>query len=215
MLVQSYPGTALPLAAPPGDQTPGAVRSSSYFAFCDERYINLLTPQINRHTCFCVKRYRTRWTMTFAGKRALVTGASRGIRAVNDQFRSAAPWLSHNGPGCHCREIAMLHRNVLLLTAFVLIASAAHAESLSPINGASIHLGDTAGVAYYTVDQDAFQVVVTLAQGETGTPVRVIGTLNPGQSITFSTPNEVNTLPNAVEIRREGGKILVESAPIQ
>ena len=109
----------------------------------------------------------------------------------------------------------MSRRIVPLFSAFVLVASAAHAESLSPIEGASIHLGDTVGVAYYTADQGAFQVVVTLAQAETGTPVRVIGTLNPGQSLTFSTPHEANALPSTVEIRREGDKVLVESAPVQ
>ena len=30
------------------------------------------------------------------------------------------------------------------------------------------------GVAYYTVERDGFRVVTTLAQGETGTPVRMV-----------------------------------------
>src|SRR4051812_25335086 len=51
--------------------------------FCIDRYINTLTPIHNAPRHFCVDHYTKGWTMTeLAGKRALVTGASRGIGAA-------------------------------------------------------------------------------------------------------------------------------------
>jgi NAD(P)-dependent dehydrogenase (short-subunit alcohol dehydrogenase family) len=41
-----------------------------------------LTPSINRLKDFCVDHYKKDTTMMLAGKRALVTGASRGIGAA-------------------------------------------------------------------------------------------------------------------------------------
>ena len=62
-----------------------------------------------------------------------------------------------------------------LLSAISALAfvGAAHADSLRPIEGQSIRLGEVSGIAYYTVERDGFRVVATLAQGEQGTPVRV------------------------------------------
>lgn len=103
-------------------------------------------------------------------------------------------------------------RIALIAAAFVLAAGAAHADSLSPSESRSIHLGDVSGIAYYTVDPDGFRVVATLAQGETGTPVRVVGTLAPGQRLALSIPNEAGTPASTVEFRREGDQILVEKS---
>ncbi len=96
------------------------------------------------------------------------------------------------------------YRTVIAAAALALVAGTAHAEGLSPSEGRSIHLGDVAGVAYYTVDRDGFRVTATLAQGEAGTPVRVVGTLAPGQSLVLSTPHEVGTPASTVAFRREG-----------
>lgn len=102
------------------------------------------------------------------------------------------------------------HRIAFATLAFVLAAGAANAESLSPSAARSIHLGDVSGTAFYTVDRDGFRVVATLAQGEAGTPMRVVSVLAPGQSIVLSTPHEEGTRPSSVEIRREGDQVLVE-----
>ena len=94
-----------------------------------------------------------------------------------------------------------------LLAATVVLASfgAAHADGLKPIAARSIHLGDVSGVAYYTVEPAGFRVVATLAQGETGTPIRVVSLLTPGQRVVLSTPARANLL----EISRTGDNLVI------
>ena len=97
-------------------------------------------------------------------------------------------------------------RSTLLAAAFTLASlGAAHANGLRPIEGRSIDLGDVSGVAYYTVEPDGFRVVVTLAQGEAGTPIRFISVLAPGQRVVLSTPQQAG----ALEISRNGNSLLV------
>jgi hypothetical protein len=62
-----------------------------------------------------------------------------------------------------------------------------------------------AGIAYYTVERDGFHVVTTLAQGETGTPIRVVSVLAQNQSVVLSTPG----LAGAIEIGRKGDSLFV------
>jgi hypothetical protein len=81
----------------------------------------------------------------------------------------------------------------------------AHADSLRPIEAKSIDLGGISGVAYYTVERDGFHVVTTLAEGEAGTPIRVVSILSPGQRVVLSTPATVG----GIEISREGDRVLV------
>jgi hypothetical protein len=100
-------------------------------------------------------------------------------------------------------------RHTLLAAAFALASlQAAHADGLRPIDAKSIDLGEVSGVAYYTVERDGFHVVTTLAQGVTGTPVRVVSVLAPGQSVAFSTPHEAG----ALEISRNGDNVVVRKA---
>lgn len=102
-------------------------------------------------------------------------------------------------------------RNTLFVVAFGIASlTAAQAEGLRPIEAKSIDLGAISGVAYYTVERDGFRVVATLAQGETGTPIRVVSLLTPGQSVLLSTPQPARL----IEISREGDSVLVrKSAP--
>jgi hypothetical protein len=103
-------------------------------------------------------------------------------------------------------EIDMLTRNMLFVTAFVLGSlGAAHADGVRPIEARSIELGEMAGIAYYTVERDGFHVVTTLAQGETGTPIRVVSVLAQNQSVVLSTPG----LAGAIEIGRKGDSLFV------
>jgi hypothetical protein len=96
-------------------------------------------------------------------------------------------------------------RNTLFATAFALASvSAAHADGLHPIEAKSINLGDVSGVAYYTIERDGFHVVTTLAQGEAGTPIRVVSVLAPGQRVVVSTPYQAD----ALEISRSGDSVL-------
>jgi hypothetical protein len=100
-------------------------------------------------------------------------------------------------------------RSTLLAAAFTLASlGAAHANGLRPIEGRSVHLGDVSGVAYYTVERDGFRVVTTLAQGEAGTPIRVVSVLAPGQRVVLSTPHQAD----AIEISRQGDDLLVRRA---
>ncbi|MDN5005471.1 hypothetical protein ACFQZO_31935 [Bradyrhizobium sp. GCM10027634] len=101
-------------------------------------------------------------------------------------------------------------RSTLFTAAFILTSLvAADANGLRPIEGKSIDLGDVTGVAYYTVEPDGFHIVATLAQGEAGTPVRIVSVLAPGQRVVLSTPNHAG----AFEISRKGDSVFVRKAP--
>ena len=103
----------------------------------------------------------------------------------------------------------MSMRNLLFATAFVFASlEAAHTDGLRPIEAKSINLGDVSGVAYYTVERDGFHVVTTLAQGESGTPIRVVSVLAPGQRVVLSTPHQAG----ALEISRKDDSVLVRKA---
>ena len=100
-------------------------------------------------------------------------------------------------------------RNMFLSAAFGIASlTAAHAEGLRPIEGKSIDLGGISGIAYYTVERDGFHVATTLAQGESGTPIRVVSVLAPGQRVVLSTPQQAD----AIEISRKGDSVLVRKA---
>jgi len=100
-------------------------------------------------------------------------------------------------------------RSTVFAAAFTLASlGAAHANGLRPIEAKNIDLGDVSGVAYYTVERDGFHVVTTLAQGETGTPIRVVSVLASGQSVVLSTPRQAG----ALEITRKGDSVLVRKA---
>ena len=102
-------------------------------------------------------------------------------------------------------------RSMLVAAAFALASlEAAHADGLRPIDAKSIDLGEVCGVAYYTVERDGFRVVTTLAQGEAGTPIRVVSVLAPGQSVVLSTER----LGGAIEISRKGDSLFVRKANI-
>jgi predicted aconitase len=107
----------------------------------------------------------------------------------------------------------MTSHRTMLAAAFALTSiGSAHADGLRPIEAQNIDLGKVSGVAYYTVERDGFRVVATLAQGETGTPLRVEAVLAPGQSMVLSTPREAGIAPNAVEISRHDEQVLVHAA---
>ena len=100
-------------------------------------------------------------------------------------------------------------RSMLVAAVFALASmEPARADGLRPIDAMSIDVGEVSGVAYYTIERDGFHVVTTLAQGMTGTPIRVVCVLAPGQSVAFSTPHQAN----ALEISRNGDSVLVRKA---
>ncbi|HYG88520.1 MAG TPA: hypothetical protein VD978_19935 [Azospirillum sp.] len=93
-------------------------------------------------------------------------------------------------------------------------ASAAHAADLQPVQAHSIDLGNHSGIAYYTIENDGFRVVATLAEGEAGTPVRVEATLAPDQKIILSVARSHGQAPAKVQISRENGQVLVRDAAL-
>ncbi|MGY8662796.1 hypothetical protein Q3C01_10560 [Bradyrhizobium sp. UFLA05-109] len=97
-----------------------------------------------------------------------------------------------------------------LFAAALTVASlgSAHANDLRPIAAQSIGLADVSGVAYYTVEPDGFHVVTTLAQGEAGTPIRIVSVLAPGQRVVLSTAHQLD----ALEISRTGDRVQVRKA---
>jgi hypothetical protein len=97
-------------------------------------------------------------------------------------------------------------RKMFFIAMFALASlGAAHADGVRPIEAKSLDLGDTTGIAYYTVERDGFHVVTTLAQGEAGTPIRVVSVLARGQSVVVSTPR----VAGAIEISRKGDSLFV------
>jgi hypothetical protein len=107
-----------------------------------------------------------------------------------------------------------IRSTILAAISALAFVGAAHADSLGPIEGRSIRLGEVSGIAYYTVERDGFRVVATFAQGENGTPVRVEAVLAPGQSIVLSTPRDAGAAPDAVEISRQDDLVLVREAAV-
>jgi hypothetical protein len=88
-------------------------------------------------------------------------------------------------------------------------ATGASAADLSPGNGQSIHVSGIDGVVYYTVEQDGYRVVATLASGEEQQPVRFTSTLTPGQRVVISVPQAVGQASVDFEILRNGDTVVV------
>jgi predicted aconitase len=93
------------------------------------------------------------------------------------------------------------------------LAAAGPARAADPVPAAHhIDLGDVHGVAYYTMAPDGLKVVATLGSAADGTPVRVAATLAPAQRIGLSVPGAAGTSPRAVDIVRDGDRIVVVAA---
>lgn len=103
------------------------------------------------------------------------------------------------------------------LTAFALacfaMTGALGAAELAPKSGHSIHLARFDGVVYYTVEQEGYRVVATLASGPGELPIRFVATLGPEQRLLISVPQAVGEPSIEFEILRTGHTLLV-SYPI-
>ncbi|WP_245465460.1 hypothetical protein [Mesorhizobium sp. M6A.T.Ce.TU.016.01.1.1] len=95
------------------------------------------------------------------------------------------------------------------VAAFFLAASPLHAGELSAMAGESIDLGGFRGVLHYTDENDGYRVIATIAEGETGIPVRFSATLAEGQSATISVPRKLGEPEQNLEISRSGDKLTV------
>jgi hypothetical protein len=83
------------------------------------------------------------------------------------------------------------------------------AAELTPGAGHSVHLAAFNGVIYYTIEQDGYRIVATLASGADALPLRMISTLAPGQRMTISVPRSVGEPPIDFEILRDGDVLVV------
>ncbi|CDX11738.1 conserved exported hypothetical protein [Mesorhizobium sp. ORS 3324] len=93
------------------------------------------------------------------------------------------------------------------------VTGSAAASELAPANGHSIQLGNFSGAVYYTVEQDGYRVVATMASGAEQQPIRVVSTLAAGQRMTISVPQAVGQPSIDFDIVRDGKALLV-SDPI-
>ena len=103
----------------------------------------------------------------------------------------------------------MIRRWMTLAIAWLAMSGAAAAAELAPGNGRTLHLGGFDGTVYYTVEQDGYHVVATLASSAEATPIRFIATLGPGQSLMISVPQAVGEPSIDFEIARVGEALLV------
>jgi len=92
------------------------------------------------------------------------------------------------------------------------VSWAARAEGLREIQAKSLQLGGVSGVAYYTVQDQGYRLVVTLASQDS-TPVRFESTLLSGQKVTMSMPGSARANAQTIEFSRQGDHLLVTTNP--
>jgi hypothetical protein len=85
-----------------------------------------------------------------------------------------------------------------------------HAEDLAPFAGRSVAVGEMSGVAYYRPTAAGYEVVITLADGPGGRPVRFVTTLNPGQATTISAPGMSGEQTTSITITRNGDHLSMD-----
>ena len=102
----------------------------------------------------------------------------------------------------------MIRRWMALAITWLAMSGAAAASELAPGSGRTLHLGGFDGTVYYTVEQDGYHVVATLASGAE-TPIRFIATLAPRQSLMISVPQAVGEPSLDFEIARIGEALFV------
>jgi hypothetical protein len=93
------------------------------------------------------------------------------------------------------------------------MSGGAAAAELAPGSGHSIHLPDFTGVIYYTIEQDGYRVVATLASGPEAPPIRFISTLGPGQRVVISVPGAAGKPSKDFEIVHDGDALLAYAWP--
>jgi hypothetical protein len=109
----------------------------------------------------------------------------------------------------------MFYQSALFASAAaVAISSTVHGELLKPIHAQKVDLGTFTGVAYYTVEQGDYRLVVTLRAAENQATVRFVATLAPGQSTTLSVPRSVGEPAVDVHFVRQGEQIVVNAVDL-
>jgi hypothetical protein len=107
-----------------------------------------------------------------------------------------------------------MHRYIALAALAAAAATSVHAGELAPYGGESIALGSMRGVTYYTTSPGGYRVVTTLADGESGLPVRFETTLADKQKLKVSVPGKFGEKTIALEIIRAGDKVILSQPQI-
>lgn len=102
-----------------------------------------------------------------------------------------------------------MSRFAILLAAAAMIAGAARADELRPIEGKTVALGPVTGVAYYTEEADGDRLVATLSGTDGALPLRVVAVLEPGQSLMLSVPRGVGEPAIEVSFVRRGDRVFM------
>src|SRR5262249_35880647 len=95
------------------------------------------------------------------------------------------------------------------VAALIFSVSPAYAGEVTEFQAATINLEPFQGVMYYTRGNDGYHVVATIAEGESGLPVRFEATLAEAQKMTISVPGKLGEKSRSFEISRVGGKLTV------
>ncbi|MCA1492138.1 hypothetical protein I6F11_14520 [Ensifer sp. NBAIM29] len=104
----------------------------------------------------------------------------------------------------------MTRLSTVFAMALLATTGAAAAAELAPENGHSISLGRFNGAVYYTIENDGYRVVTTLASGAEAQPIRFVSTLGPGERLVISVPRALGQPSADFEIIRDGEVLLVQ-----
>jgi hypothetical protein len=100
------------------------------------------------------------------------------------------------------------------LAALLLGAMPVSAAELKPLDAGSFDVGAYHGIVYFSDEQDGYRVVATIANGETGLPVRFEATLTPTQNLSISVPGKLGEQSRVFTISRAGTALVIEPMPI-
>jgi hypothetical protein len=101
----------------------------------------------------------------------------------------------------------------LVLSMLCLAVSPALAGELYPMEATSISLGGFRGIVYYTNEKEGYHVTATMAEGESGLPVRFEATITEGQKLTITVPRRLGEQSYMVELLRVDGKLVIAPPP--
>ena len=97
------------------------------------------------------------------------------------------------------------------IAALCLMLTPAHAGEIGELQAESIDLGGFHGVVYYATENEGYRVVATIAEGETGLPVRFEAVLTESQKMTITVPGKLGETSHVLEMSLAGGKLVVAS----
>jgi hypothetical protein len=109
--------------------------------------------------------------------------------------------------------MALTMSSYIVLAMLCLAATPALADELYPMEAKSISVGGFRGIVYYTHEQDGYHVTATIAEGESGLPVRFEATITERQKLTITVPRRLGEQSYVVELLRVDGKLVI--APLE